>query len=58
MAYLQWEKQVELIFDCHQFSEEKKVKLSQNIFIGNLYKNFKFLDKVLGVWMIITNKWK
>ena len=28
VAYLQWEKQVELIFDCHQFSEEKKVKLA------------------------------
>ena len=27
-AYLQWEKKVELIFDCHQFSEEKKVKLA------------------------------
>ena len=27
-SYLQWEKQLELIFDCHQFSEEKKVKLA------------------------------
>ena len=27
-AYLQWEKRVELIFNCHQYSEEKKVKLA------------------------------
>ena len=26
-AYLEWEKKVELIFDCHNYSEEKKVKL-------------------------------
>ena len=26
-AYLEWEKRVDLIFDCHNFSEEKKVKL-------------------------------
>ena len=32
-AYLQWEKQVELIFDCHQFSEEKKVKLAAVEFV-------------------------
>ena len=25
---MQWEKRVELIFDCHQYSEEKKVKLA------------------------------
>ena len=27
-AYMQWEKRVELIFDCHQCSEDKKVKLA------------------------------
>ena len=25
-AYLEWEKNVELIFECHNYSEEKKVK--------------------------------
>jgi hypothetical protein len=27
-AYLEWEKKVELIFKCHNYSEEKKVKLA------------------------------
>ncbi|KAG2664614.1 hypothetical protein I3760_16G090300 [Carya illinoinensis] len=26
-AYLEWEKKIELIFDCRNYSEEKKVKL-------------------------------
>ena len=26
-AYLEWGKKVELVFDCHNYSEEKKVKL-------------------------------
>ena len=39
-AYLQWEKQVELIFDCHQFSEEKKVKLAVT----------QFSDYVITLW--------
>ncbi|GKV43149.1 hypothetical protein SLEP1_g50481 [Rubroshorea leprosula] len=26
--YLEWEKKVELVFDCHNYSEEKKVKLA------------------------------
>ena len=25
--YLEWEKKVEFIFECHNYSEEKKVKL-------------------------------
>ena len=25
-AYLEWEKNVELIFECHKYFEEKKVK--------------------------------
>jgi hypothetical protein len=27
-VYLEWEKKVELVFDCHNYSEEKKVKLA------------------------------
>ena len=27
-AYIEWEKKVELVFDCHNYSEEKKVKLA------------------------------
>ncbi|XP_057993790.1 uncharacterized protein LOC131174452 [Hevea brasiliensis] len=27
-AYMEWERQVELIFECHNYSEEKKVKLA------------------------------
>ena len=31
-AYLEWEKRVELVFDCDNYSEEKKVKLAVVIF--------------------------
>ena len=27
-AYLEWERKVELVFDCHHYSENKKVKLA------------------------------
>lgn len=27
-TYLEWEKKVELIFDCYNYSEEKKVKIT------------------------------
>ena len=27
-AYLEWEKKIELIFDCQNYSDEKKVKLA------------------------------
>ena len=27
-AYLEWEKKIEFIFDCHNYSETKKVKLA------------------------------
>ena len=27
-AYLEWEKKVELVFDCHNYSDLKKVKLA------------------------------
>ena len=26
MAYLEWEKKVKMVFDCHYYSEEKKIK--------------------------------
>ncbi|PKI65896.1 hypothetical protein CRG98_013716 [Punica granatum] len=26
--YIEWERRVELVFDCHNYSEEKKVKLA------------------------------
>ena len=32
-AYLEWEKKVELIFECHNYFEEKKVKLAVIEFI-------------------------
>jgi hypothetical protein len=34
-AYLEWEKKVELIFECHNYSEEKKVKLAVIEFIDD-----------------------
>ena len=27
-VYVEWEKKVELIFECHNYSEEEKVKLA------------------------------
>ena len=27
-AYLEWEKKIELLFDCHNYSKLKKVKLA------------------------------
>lgn len=27
-AYLEWERKVELVFDCHNYHEEKKIKLA------------------------------
>ncbi|PON79426.1 hypothetical protein PanWU01x14_011610 [Parasponia andersonii] len=27
-AYLEWEKKIELVFDCHNYSQIKKVKLA------------------------------
>ena len=27
-VYLDWERRIELIYECHNFSEEKKVKLA------------------------------
>ena len=33
-AYLEWEKKIELVFNCHHYSEEKKVKLATTEFSG------------------------
>ena len=27
-AYLEWEKKVERVFECHNYTEEKKIKLA------------------------------
>jgi hypothetical protein len=32
-AHLEWEKKIELIFYCHNYSDQKKVKLSVIEFI-------------------------
>ncbi|XP_042423437.1 uncharacterized protein LOC122011062 [Zingiber officinale] len=31
-VYIEWERKVELVFDCHNYSEEKKVKLAAMAF--------------------------
>ena len=33
-AYLEWEQKVEMIFNCHKYSEEKKVQLATLEFSG------------------------
>ncbi|PKI54952.1 hypothetical protein CRG98_024624 [Punica granatum] len=33
-VYIEWEKKVELVFDCHNYSEEKKVKFATVAFIN------------------------
>ncbi|PON49363.1 hypothetical protein PanWU01x14_230430 [Parasponia andersonii] len=39
-AYLEWEKKIELVFDCHNYSEIKKVKLAA----------IEFTDYVIVWW--------
>ncbi|XP_057985306.1 uncharacterized protein LOC131170264 [Hevea brasiliensis] len=39
-AYIEWERQIEMIFECHNCSEEKKVKLAA----------VEFKDFALGWW--------
>uniref|UniRef100_A0A2N9GE48 Reverse transcriptase RNase H-like domain-containing protein n=1 Tax=Fagus sylvatica TaxID=28930 RepID=A0A2N9GE48_FAGSY len=39
-VYLEWEKKIDLVFDCHNYSEEKKVKLA-----GPLSKSSKILHR-------------
>ena len=46
-AYLEWEKKVELIFECHNYFEEKKVKLAV----------IKFADYAIIWWdQLIMNR--
>ncbi|XP_052483014.1 uncharacterized protein LOC128036160 [Gossypium raimondii] len=43
-AYLEWEKKIELIFECHNYSETKKVKLAA----------IKFSDYAMVWWDQLT----
>uniref|UniRef100_A0A2N9IRC6 Reverse transcriptase domain-containing protein n=1 Tax=Fagus sylvatica TaxID=28930 RepID=A0A2N9IRC6_FAGSY len=46
-VYLEWEKKIELVFDCHNYSEEKKVKLVV----------IEFTDYVIIWWnQLVTNR--
>ncbi|KAL2480613.1 Retrotrans gag domain-containing protein [Abeliophyllum distichum] len=46
-AYLEWEMWMELIFDCHNYSEEKKVKLAV----------IEFTEYVIMWWdQLVTNR--
>ena len=46
-AYLEWEKKAEFIFDCHQYSNEKKVKLTA----------IEFTDYALVCWdQMVTSR--
>jgi len=46
-AYLEWEKKIELIFYCHNYSEEKKVKLAV----------IEFTDYAIIWWdQLVTNR--
>ena len=46
-VYLEWEKKIELVFDCHNYSKEKKVKL---VII-------EFTDYVIIWWnQLVTNR--
>ena len=46
-AYLEWEKKVEMVFDCHHYSEENKVKLEM----------VEFTDYAIVWWdQLVTNQ--
>jgi hypothetical protein len=46
-AYLEWEKKIKLIFDCHNYSEEKKMKLAV----------IEFTDYAIIWWdQLVTNR--
>ena len=46
-VYLEWEKKIELVFDCHNYSEEKKVKLAV----------IEFTDYAIIWWdQLVTNR--
>uniref|UniRef100_A0A2N9I8I3 Integrase catalytic domain-containing protein n=1 Tax=Fagus sylvatica TaxID=28930 RepID=A0A2N9I8I3_FAGSY len=46
-VYLEWEKKIDLVFDCHNYSEEKKVKLAV----------IEFTDYAIILWdQLVTNR--
>uniref|UniRef100_A0A2N9F1V6 Reverse transcriptase domain-containing protein n=1 Tax=Fagus sylvatica TaxID=28930 RepID=A0A2N9F1V6_FAGSY len=46
-VYLEWEKKIDLVFDCHNYSEEKKVKLAV----------IEFTDYAIIWWdQLVTNR--
>uniref|UniRef100_A0A2N9GSJ0 CCHC-type domain-containing protein n=1 Tax=Fagus sylvatica TaxID=28930 RepID=A0A2N9GSJ0_FAGSY len=46
-VYLEWEKKIDLMFDCHNYSEEKKVKLAV----------IEFTDYAIIWWdQLVTNR--
>uniref|UniRef100_A0A2N9HC42 Retrotransposon gag domain-containing protein n=1 Tax=Fagus sylvatica TaxID=28930 RepID=A0A2N9HC42_FAGSY len=46
-VYLKWEKKIDLVFDCHNYSEEKKVKLAV----------IEFTDYAIIWWdQLVTNR--
>jgi hypothetical protein len=46
-VYLEWEKKIDLVFDCHHYSEEKKVKLAE----------IEFTDYAIIWWdQLVTNR--
>ena len=46
-VYLDWEKKINLVFDCHYYSEEKKVKLAV----------IEFTDYAIIWWdQLVTNR--
>jgi hypothetical protein len=46
-VYLEWEKKIDLVFDCHNYSEEKKVKLEV----------IEFTDYAIIWWdQLVTNR--
>jgi len=48
-AYLEWEKRVDCIFDCHSYSEKRKVKL---VII-------EFTEYALILWdHIVISRWR
>uniref|UniRef100_A0A2N9I1C4 Reverse transcriptase/retrotransposon-derived protein RNase H-like domain-containing protein n=1 Tax=Fagus sylvatica TaxID=28930 RepID=A0A2N9I1C4_FAGSY len=48
-VYLEWEKKIDLVFDCHNYSEEKKVKLAV----------IEFTDYAIIWWdQLVTNRRK
>uniref|UniRef100_A0A2N9JA32 Integrase catalytic domain-containing protein n=1 Tax=Fagus sylvatica TaxID=28930 RepID=A0A2N9JA32_FAGSY len=40
-VYLEWEKKIDLVFDCHHYSEEKKVKLAGSRSVEDYHKEME-----------------